>query len=143
MAKHLLGDQPWKTPSNSELAAFEERPTSNNGPNQSSFCLDFRQGKLLTRWNKQAAKVFAEEFVSEEGAVCTNKSQVEAAFLGHLRTLQKHYQQHCEESQSGGVIDGAAEVKKRDDRFRDAAVQRQYNVQSFPFLSKIATLTIF
>ena len=129
MAKHLLGELPWETPSSLELAAFEKRPTSLNGPTQSPFRLDLRQGKHLTPWNKQAAKIFAEVFVSEEDAVCKDKAQIEEKFLAHLKTLHKHYQQHCEESRTGGVIDGAAEVKKRDARFRDAAIQRQYNVR--------------
>jgi hypothetical protein len=138
--KDLLGELPWETPSNAELAAFEERPTSNNGPVLSPFRLDLRQGKYSTPWNKQAAKLFAESFASEEEAVCTDRAQIKDAFLAHLKTLQKHYQQFCEDIQAGGVIDGAAEVKKRDIKFHDAAGQRQYNVWGFYSKSSYALL---
>jgi hypothetical protein len=89
-AKDLLCELPWETPSNAELAAFEERPTSNNGPALSPFHLDLRQGKYLTPWNKQVAKLFAESFASEEDAVCMDRAQIKDIFLAHLKTLQKH-----------------------------------------------------
>jgi len=83
-----------------------------------------------------AAKVFAEMFIEDEDAVCKDKARVETAFLAHLHTLQKHYQKHRESEKSDEDTNGATEVKKRDDRFREAAIQRKFNVRSWPFVDQ-------
>ena len=75
-------------------------------------------------------------FIAEEDAVCKDKARVEAAFLAHLHTLQKHYQKHRELDKSDDDIDGATEVKKRDDRLREAGIQRKFNVRSWLFVDQ-------
>lgn len=125
LAKTLLGEHPWMIPTIDERIAFEKHPTLENGPTAASFRLDLGRKILQNPWNKQAAEIFADEFIAREEFDCEDHDKIRTAFLVHLTTLQTHYRKYLADA---GPIDGALEVTKRDERFKYAAKSRKYEV---------------
>jgi len=63
-ARHLLGQVPWDVPSEGELLAFEDGQAP--GPTTMSFRLDLASQGLASRWNAQAAEIFADAFLNKD-----------------------------------------------------------------------------
>lgn len=90
---HLLGQMPWDVPSESELLAFENG--RGTGPTPTSFRLDLASQGLSSKWNAQAAEVFADAFLGdvELATEFSDRDAILTAFIVHLTTLQKRYRQ--------------------------------------------------
>ncbi len=92
-ASHLLGQVPWDVPSEGELLAFENGRAP--GPTTMSFRLDLASQGLTSRWNAQAAEIFADAFLNEDELAreFSDREQILSAFVVHLIALQNRYRQ--------------------------------------------------
>ena len=88
---YLLGQMPWDVPSEGELLAFENG--RGTGLTPTSFRLDLASQGLSSKWNAQAAEVFADAFLSdvELATEFSDRDAILTAFIVHLTTLQKRY----------------------------------------------------
>jgi hypothetical protein len=121
-ARYLVGYDSTTVPSQDELQAFENGKGS--GPTVQSFRLDLASDGLASKWNAQAAEIFADAFLQEEelAAQFSDRDATVSAFVVHLVTLQKHYKHpirraEMTEAELNGERD-KEKLKTRDQRRR-------------------------
>jgi hypothetical protein len=98
-----------------------------------SFRLALASRGLASRWNAQAAEVFADAFLAEDELAreFSDRETVLSTFIVHLITLQKRYRQpilraKMTEAEANG---------ERDKQKQKAREQRKRGVGDFPFPS--------
>lgn len=108
---------PWDVPLEGELLAFDNRRAP--GPTTMSFRLDLASQGLASRWNAQAAEIFADAFLNEDefAREFSDREAILSAFLVHLTTLRKRYRQpilHAKMTE--GEINGERDKQKQKAR---------------------------
>ena len=124
---------PWDVPLEGELLAFDSGRAL--GPTIMSFRLDLASQGLVSRWNAQAAEIFADAFLNEDELAreFSGREVIMSAFLVHLTTLQKSYRQpilHARMTEA--EING-----ERDKQKQKAREQRKRGVGYSIFLSRV------
>jgi hypothetical protein len=77
-------------PTPTQLKQYREKKSSAEGPTLNPLVLDLAS-KGSSIWNKKAAKLFREEFLSLDISDCEDGSLIEATFLTHVDYLRKVY----------------------------------------------------
>lgn len=115
-----------------EVARFETSGLEQYGPTREKFKIDLSAVK--SRWNKQAAAVFSNEFIAADkyGVSNDDKNRIIQAFLTHIKVIQKKYRENDDEEE-------AANIKKRDAEVKCNRLMRRRNVSSLTDSSEIST----
>lgn len=134
---HLLGrefaDSPIPVISDEEVLAFEQRKRP--GPSKEDFRVHLA-GSLKSSWNKQAAALFAEDFVRFGLSRSQDAKKVQKMFLTHLVTLRTQYRQQL---RTGEELT-QAELDMQTDENRD---QRRRGVRIQNILQNICLSSVF
>jgi hypothetical protein len=77
-------------PAPTQLKQYKEKNPSVQGPSLNPLVLDLAS-KGSSDWNKKAAKLFREEFLSLDISDCEEEGLIEATFLTHVDYLRKVY----------------------------------------------------
>ncbi|KAG6875108.1 hypothetical protein C0992_005187, partial [Termitomyces sp. T32_za158] len=82
----------------SKEMAWRYKTTRNDthGPDIHNLVLDFTTKETVTPWNKRAAELFAEEYVSHEEYSCKDHAQIEKVFFVHINYLGNIYRKALE-----------------------------------------------
>ncbi|KZT02933.1 uncharacterized protein LAESUDRAFT_660664, partial [Laetiporus sulphureus 93-53] len=126
-ASQMLGrdfvDSPLPVASLEDLQAFDRK--KHDGPSKGNFRLQMT-GSLKSRWNKQAAGVFAENFMSIGVSDCQDKSKIECMFATHLATLRSQYRRQLRGGEEPSEVDIDREIEeKREHRRRAVSIALQ------------------
>lgn len=112
-------------PTPAQLNLYKEKKSPAEGPTLSPLVLDLAsQGSSV--WNKKAAKLFGEEFLSLDVSDCEDGGLIEAAFLTHVGYLRKLYLKQSLDV--AGKADAAQRAKEKAKYARRKEVN--FSVQS-------------
>lgn len=109
-------DSPISVASQDDIQAFEQKKHA--GPSKADFRLHLT-GSLRSGWNKQAAAVFAEDFVNIGVSDCRDQVKIQRMFNTHLTTLRSQFMKQLrgDEGPTEAEFDRLIE-EKRDHRRR-------------------------
>ncbi|KZS99613.1 uncharacterized protein LAESUDRAFT_667790 [Laetiporus sulphureus 93-53] len=102
MLRRDFVDSPVPVASEEEVYAFDAK--KHPGPSKSNFRLHL-SGHLISMWNKKAAAVFADDFVSIGLTDFQDKMQIQRMFLVHLITLRAQHRKLCQDGQEPSQLE--------------------------------------
>ena len=118
--------EPLQVPSPERLDRFNRTRDERDGPMIDNLQLDLGNIGVSSFWNKQASRLFAAEFISQDDYACTDKDAIANAFMVHLLTLQSLYRKQQQEDDA----DEATQIMEYDKKRAKARESRRRYVCS-------------
>lgn len=101
-----------RVPTTTELRVFKNN--GRDGPKIDDLKLDLNSSGLRSPWNKEAARLFSQEFLSRQVYDCTDRKLIIKAFLVYLQALRTRYRKQniTRTSDEAAAIDLRDHAKK-------------------------------
>ncbi|EIW83738.1 hypothetical protein CONPUDRAFT_70696 [Coniophora puteana RWD-64-598 SS2] len=117
LGRHSKSDPFPDPPTQQELTVFEK--FKRNGPSATNFRVEL-PGQPLSTWNREAAAVFADDFITKEMFECKEVEDVKKAFTAHFVTLRSQFLSLQEENEEVDESKAQRLLDEEKDRARDA-----------------------
>ncbi|KZT04093.1 uncharacterized protein LAESUDRAFT_658585 [Laetiporus sulphureus 93-53] len=141
-ASEMLGctfiDSPIPVASDKEAQAFEQH--KHPGPSRADFRLHL-SGSLTSKWNKQAAAVFSEEFINLGFSDHHNDKDIKHMFSVHLATLRAQYKKQLTGTEEPTQVEFDRQTEdNREHRRRALRERRSSAVSAHSHLARFQNL---
>lgn len=108
-----LEESPIKVPTPLQIQVFTKSRKQADGPDLDNLKLNLANKSVVNVWNKRAAAIFAQRFITEAEFGCKDPKAISKAFMSHLKTLQTRYRKALRDEEENADLEYEMDMRMR------------------------------